>query len=193
MNVVIIPAKGTSTRLKNKNVYEVLGKPLLWWTVEYAKANKLVHAIFVSTEDENIARLAKEYEVGVIERPLELCGEQPLLDVYTHAYYHLTTKHGYQINKIIGLQVDNPDREIYLDNELRFMDEQKYNLMFSISSDGWPNGAAKIYTKYILTCGRPYYLGVMIDDCTNIHYEDDIKIAEHKMKGLWWYNERNDR
>jgi hypothetical protein len=131
--------------------------------------------------------------VDVIDRPLELCGESPLLDVYTHAYYHLSTTRCIEVDSIIGLQVDNPDRTLRLDDELLKMDRKGYNLMFSISSDGEPNGAAKIYSRYILTCGRPYSIGVMVDDCTNIHYAVDLDGIEARLERTWWYNASNDR
>jgi hypothetical protein len=131
--------------------------------------------------------------VDVIDRPLELCGEQPLLDVYTHAYYHLTTTRCIEVHNLIGLQVDNVDRTLRLDDELRKMDKKGYDLVFSISSDGEPNGAAKIYSSSILTCGRPYYLGVMIDDCTNIHYAVDLDGIEARLERTWWYNASNGR
>lgn len=191
MNVAIIPAKGHSTRLNKKNTYLVYDKPLLYWTVFYARCNHRVHSVIVSTEDEYIAKLAKGMSCTVIPRPIELCGEQPLLDVYTHAYYYMTTSLGMTVDKIIGLQVDNPDRNLRLDDEIKKMDDKGYNLMFSISSDGEPNGAAKIYSKYILTCGRPYYLGVMIDDCTNVHYMEDIERVEDRLRRTWWYERHN--
>jgi N-acylneuraminate cytidylyltransferase len=193
MNVAVIPAKGKSSRFVGKNLAKIDGKSLLWWTVFYARCNNLIHDVYVSTEDDEVKRECRSMNVNIIDRPLELCGEQPLLDVYTHAYYHLSTTRGVEIHNLIGLQADNVDRNLRLDDELRKMDKKGYSLVFSISSDGEPNGAAKIYTRSILTCGRPYYLGVMIDDCTNIHYAADMETAKIRLGRTWWYNERYDR
>jgi CMP-2-keto-3-deoxyoctulosonic acid synthetase len=189
MNVAVIPAKGKSGRLKNKNLATIEGRSLLWWTIFYARCNDLIDNVVVSTEDPMIRREAKKANAIIIDRPLELCGEQPLLDVYTHAFYHMSTTLGWQdIENIVGLQVDNVDRNLRLDDELRRMKD--YNLLVSVTSDGEPNGAAKIYSRYILTHGRPYYVGVMFDDCTNIHYAEDLEKARKKIKRTWWYNER---
>jgi CMP-N-acetylneuraminic acid synthetase len=193
MNVAVIPAKGKSSRFVGKNLYKVNGKSLLWWTVYYARSNGLIHNVYVSTEDDDIRSECRSMHVDVIDRPLELCGESPLLDVYTHAYYHLSTTRCIEVGNLIGLQVDNPDRTLRLDDELLKMDRKGYNLMFSISSDGEPNGAAKIYSRYILTCGRPYSIGVMVDDCTNIHYAVDLDGIEARLERTWWYNASNDR
>lgn len=60
MNILtIIPAKGTSTRLKRKNVSLLAGKPLIAYTIETAKASGLCGEIMVSTEDHEIAEIAK--------------------------------------------------------------------------------------------------------------------------------------
>ncbi len=193
MNVAVIPAKGKSNRFEGKNLARIGEHSLLWWTIFYARCNTLIHNVVVSTEDDRIKREATSANCMTIDRPLDLCGEQPLLDTYTHAYYHLTTSNGMKIDNLIGLQCDNVDRNIRLDDELRKMKEKKYDMMFSISSDGKPNGAAKIYSSSILTHGRPYNLGVMIDDCTNIHYETDMANAIVRIGRTWWYNERYDR
>ena len=61
MNVLtIIPAKGASTRLKRKNIRLLAGKPLIAYTIETAKASGLCGEIMVSTEDHEIAEIAKE-------------------------------------------------------------------------------------------------------------------------------------
>jgi CMP-2-keto-3-deoxyoctulosonic acid synthetase len=189
MNVAVIPAKGKSGRLKNKNLATIEGRSLLWWTIFYARCNNRIDNVVVSTEDDNIKREADRAKAIIINRPLELCGEQPLLDVYTHAFYHMSTTLGWQdIENIVGLQVDNVDRNLRLDNELCRMED--LNLLLSINKDGVANGAAKIYSRYILTQGRPYHVGVMFDDCTNIHYAEDLEKARKKLKRTWWYNER---
>ena len=45
-----IPAKGHSNRLKDKNIYQLLGKPLIHWSLEAANKSKYLDDIFVSTE-----------------------------------------------------------------------------------------------------------------------------------------------
>ena len=61
MNIVtIIPAKGNSNRLKDKNIYELNGKPLLQWTLEAAKKSKYLDRIFVSTESSKVADITKK-------------------------------------------------------------------------------------------------------------------------------------
>ena len=69
MIVSIIPAKGSSSRLKNKNMRFLLKKPLIYWTIKHAKESNLIDKIYVSTDSTKIAKLAKKLKVGVIKRP----------------------------------------------------------------------------------------------------------------------------
>ncbi len=68
----ITPARGGSKGVPRKNIKEIAGKPLIAWTIEAAKESKLLDDYFVSTEDLEIAEVAKDYGAKVIERPKEL-------------------------------------------------------------------------------------------------------------------------
>ena len=59
--VGIIPARGGSKRLPNKNLADLGGKPLLLWSLDTAIEAKIFDHIFVSTEDEEIGKVAGDY------------------------------------------------------------------------------------------------------------------------------------
>ena len=69
----LIPAKGGSTRLPRKNILPLQGKPLLQWAGDALRASGLCHRIVVSTEDEEIANIARDagFDVPYV-RPLSL-------------------------------------------------------------------------------------------------------------------------
>jgi CMP-N-acetylneuraminic acid synthetase len=72
MNILgITPARGGSKGIPRKNIKEIAGKPLIAWTIEAAKESKMIDRYVVSTEDEEIAEISREYGADVIERPLE--------------------------------------------------------------------------------------------------------------------------
>ena len=90
----IIPARGGSKGLPNKNIRPLLGKPLIAWTIEQAKQSKYIDRIIVSTENNEIAEIAKEYgaEIPFI-RPKELAMDNtPVLEAILHAMDFLETK-----------------------------------------------------------------------------------------------------
>lgn len=71
--VAIIPARGGSKRIPKKNIKDFFGKPLIAYSIETALKSKLFDRIIVSTDDEEIARIAKEYGAEVpFLRPKEL-------------------------------------------------------------------------------------------------------------------------
>ncbi len=72
----IIPARGGSKGIPRKNIKEIAGKPLIAWTIETAKNSKLLDDFIVSTEDKEIAEVAKKYGAKVLERPKELATDE---------------------------------------------------------------------------------------------------------------------
>ncbi len=72
-NIAIIPARGGSKRIPRKNIKDFFGKPLIAYSIETALKSKLFERVIVSTDDDEIAKISKQYgaEVPFI-RPKEL-------------------------------------------------------------------------------------------------------------------------
>ena len=71
--LAVIPARGGSKGLPKKNIKNLCGKPLLVWSIEQAKASKYTDKVIVSTDDEEIAKVALEHGAEVpFLRPAEL-------------------------------------------------------------------------------------------------------------------------
>ncbi|GAA6133776.1 acylneuraminate cytidylyltransferase family protein [Oceaniserpentilla sp. 4NH20-0058] len=68
-------ARGGSKGLPRKNVKKLNGKPLIVYSIESAKATSEINEIFVSTDDAEIANIAKDAGATIIERPSELAGD----------------------------------------------------------------------------------------------------------------------
>lgn len=87
MNIAIIPARGGSKRIPRKNIKEFYGKPMIAWSIEAAKEADLFDRIIVSTDDEEIARVARKWGAEVpFNRPEELADDFVLpTKVVTHA------------------------------------------------------------------------------------------------------------
>ena len=64
-NIAIIPARGGSKRLPNKNVLDFMGKPMIAWTIEAALQSGLFDRVLVSTDSVEIARIAKDSGASV--------------------------------------------------------------------------------------------------------------------------------
>lgn len=91
MNVAVIPARGGSKRIPRKNIKPFCGKPMIAYSIEAAKASELFDKVLVSTDDNNIAEIAKDFgaEVPFI-RPAELADDYTGTDeVFIHALNNL--------------------------------------------------------------------------------------------------------
>ena len=64
-SLAIIPARGGSKRIPRKNIKDFLGKPIIAYSIETALESGLFEEVMVSTDDEEIAEVAKEYGANV--------------------------------------------------------------------------------------------------------------------------------
>lgn len=64
-NLAIIPARGGSKRIPRKNIKDFLGKPIITYSIEVALTSGLFDEVMVSTDDEEIAEVAKRYGAKV--------------------------------------------------------------------------------------------------------------------------------
>ena len=94
MNIAIIPARGGSKRIPNKNIKHFAGKPIIAYSIEAAKASGIFDKILVSTDSERIAQTAKEFGAEVpFMRPIQLSDDfTPTAPVLLHALKWLEKK-----------------------------------------------------------------------------------------------------
>jgi len=84
--VALIPARGGSKGLPRKNLAGLCGKPLIAWTIEAALKSTAMTRVFVTTDDDEIGRVATSYGAEVIRRPAELATDEARSDdVVRHA------------------------------------------------------------------------------------------------------------
>ena len=107
-NIVVIPARGGSKRIPEKNIQLFGGLPLLAHSIQYAIANSaLVDAIYVSTDDPSIKATALAYGAKVIDRPEHLSGDfEPTITAVQHVLENI----GIEVENVILLQPTNPIR-----------------------------------------------------------------------------------
>ena len=105
--LAIIPARGGSKGIPRKNIIMVAGKPLIAWTIEEAKKSKYIDRLILSSEDEEIIKVAKEWGCEVpFVRPVELAKDDtPGIEPVLHAISMLP---GYDY--IVLLQPTSPLR-----------------------------------------------------------------------------------
>jgi CMP-N-acetylneuraminic acid synthetase len=174
--LAIIPAKGDSKRLVGKNKRVIAGKSLLEHSIEYAKKSKLVTSIIVTTEDADTATIALSYGVNVVGRTEDYMGEREVADVYVKIFNSVNNN---DFTHVVGIQPDHPDRTIPLDEMLTYAVENKYDDLFTTNPDGSRNGSIRITkSEHVKSGYMSRRVGSMLDNCTNIHSEQDLLNAE---------------
>ncbi len=112
-HLAIIPARGGSQCLPGKNIKKLKGVPLIAYSIRAALKSCNISRVIVSTDDDEIARLARRYGSEVIMRPAYLARADSLMvSVILHSLNALKTKEGYIPDKLILLQPTSPLRTV---------------------------------------------------------------------------------
>ncbi len=110
--IAIIPARGGSKGLPGKNIRPLNGKPLIAYAVEAALKAKHIDRVIVSTDDEQIAKVAVQYGAELpFMRPAELATDTAMaVDNYIYTIGRLEKESGKPIDAFVVLQPTSPLR-----------------------------------------------------------------------------------
>lgn len=132
--LAFIPARAGSKGIKDKNIIDLGGKPLIAYTIEAAKKSKYVDKVIVSTDGENIANVAKQYGAEIpFFRPKELAEDNSnVLSALIYTLEQLKKiKDNYDI--IILLQPTSPFRnEKHIDEALELLINNNLTSLLSV-------------------------------------------------------------
>ena len=189
--LVIIPAKTDSKRVKKKNLRLINGITLVEHAINYAINSKLVKYIIITTESDEVKDIANKFSnIKVYSRDKEYMGEREVADVYINVVQKDLIKYGdenilQEISHVIGVQPDHPDRTSNIDDLLSYAVDNKYDDLFTVDSKGTRNGAVRIVKKeFVISGTMSRRVGSFLDNCTNIHSEQDIIDAGINIKNL---------
>ena len=110
--IAIIPARGGSKGIPNKNLIDFAGKPLLAWSILQARAAKAIDVVFVSSDSPAILEVAVQYGASPIRRPDELCTDTASSEsALIHALDSIAKEQGADPRTVVFLQATSPLRE----------------------------------------------------------------------------------
>lgn len=112
--LALIPARGGSKGVPRKNILPIAGKPLIAYSILQALASKRITRVVVSTDDQEIAQVAREWgaEVPFI-RPEWCAGDaSPDIDVFRHALNWFSEREGYSPELVVHLRPPGPVRRV---------------------------------------------------------------------------------
>ena len=125
----LIPARGGSKGIPNKNIKEFAGKPLISHTIEYALESKLINEIVVSTDDSKIAKIAQDAGTRTIKRPSNLATDTATTESAIEHYINSSKE---KPDIIVLLQGTSPLRpKGSLDKALKHFRKGEYDSLLS--------------------------------------------------------------
>lgn len=132
--IAIIPARGGSKRLPEKNILPLKGKPLIEYSIEFAKNNlDVIDEIVVTTDDKAIKEIALKHNVKVIDRPENLADDTATtVSALKHVLQNVVENFDY----VVLLQPTNPFRERnLLKNSFELVAKTKADSLMTVSQN----------------------------------------------------------
>lgn len=140
MNVAIIPARGSSKRIPRKNIRDFCGRPMIAWTIDALQASGSIERIVVSTDDDEVAKIAASLGADLpFRRPRELADDHTAtLPVIAHAVRTLRER-GWALERVCCTYATAPLLDA---NDVRLaarvLDESGAHYVFSCATFPFP-------------------------------------------------------
>jgi len=112
--LALIPARGGSKGIPRKNVLNLLGKPVIAYSILHAKASRYINRVIVSTDDQEIADVSRQWGAEIpFMRPAEYAQDlSPDIDVFRHCLNWLRETEGYVPDMVVHLRPPGPVRHV---------------------------------------------------------------------------------
>jgi CMP-N,N'-diacetyllegionaminic acid synthase len=123
--VGVIPARGGSKGLPRKNILPLAGKPIIGYAIEAALAAKTLDLVIVSTDDDDIARVAQDFGARVVRRPAEFATDTAPIDLALRHVVRTLEAEGENIDLLVWLQANVPTtKPSTIDDAVRMLREK---------------------------------------------------------------------
>ena len=180
MKIAVIPARGGSKRIPRKNIKEFCGKPMIAYSIEAALQSGCFDKVIVSTDDTEIAKVARRYGAEVpFVRPSELSNDYAgTIPVVRHAVEWFMQQ-GVDPQLVCCLYATAPFvTPKYLQQGLQQMIEKDADYAFTVTSYAFPiQRAIKISPQ----------LGIEMFDSNNFNTRSqDLEEAWHDAGQFYW-------
>jgi len=184
--LAVIPARGGSKRLHRKNIYPLLGRPLISYAIEACKGSRYLNKknVYVSTEDKEIASVALQYGAKVINRPEELAEDHVWTqDVLSHALECSEIEAGNEFDVLVRVQANSPQvTSEKIDECIQKLQDHNLWEVFTVDEEGIEDAAIHVMLrKCVNQKALSVYKGVVSTNYLDVHTIDDIRIIEAKM------------
>ena len=177
--IVIIPARGGSKRLPNKNMVKIWGKPMIYWSIKASKNSKYVKSIYVTSDSKKILDYAKSLKVKLIKRPKTLSDDKTeKMKAIMHATNEIKKRSKPTI--IISLQANSPDVKSFdIDKCIEKLIRFNLNEVISTDENFNQNGTIRaLREKQVFFDSLSTHCGFIVTNTSDIHTVGDLKKTE---------------
>jgi CMP-N-acetylneuraminic acid synthetase len=108
MVYALMTGRGGSRSIKDKNIYPVLGRPLLAYPILAAKHSELVKEVYMTTDSRRLADVARQWGAKIIMRPAELGEDQKHAEAMVHGYETIRELEGLKPKILVILMANCP-------------------------------------------------------------------------------------
>ena len=184
MNLCVIPARGGSKRIPKKNIKHFCGKPLIAYSIENAKKSELFDKIVVSTDSEEIAKVAENYGAEILYRPKELADDfSTSMEVFEHAINELNKKNQFEYACMIYATAPLLDIK-YLKSGIEKLKHSDSAFSFSATTYDFPIWRGFEIENEKAKMLWPEYLNTR---------SQDLKEVYHDAAQFYWKNLKHDK
>jgi len=191
--VAIIPAKGNSIRLPDKNILDINGKPMVAWSINACKESKYEIEVWVSSEDERVLEVARQFVAKTHKRDVELSKpnvfkQEVIRNVATYVNDHTDIP----VDVFISLQANSPQiRGEHIDAGLdmllnSFKGDNLYEV-FSVDNKFFQNAIYRMFrSHYVMQKDLSTHCGVVVCDIMDINTLEDYEKVKQIMSNNHW-------
>jgi len=174
MNICVIPARGGSKRIPRKNIKEFNGKPIIAYSIETALKSNCFDQVIVSTDDDEIAEVAKKYGAQVpFLRPDELSNDYAgTIPVIKHAIEWMEDNKS-SVENVCCLYATAPFiRPQIISQAYQQLNNSKADYCFSVTSFVFPiQRAIKIVEKNKVSMFYPEHFDTRSQDLEKAYHD----------------------
>lgn len=181
--ISVIPARGGSQSIKNKNLIKLNYKPLIYYSIKQSKKSKFISRSIVSTNDKKIAKIAKKFGAEVpFLRPNSISKNNSKdYGFFLHLVNWLKKNENYTPDLIVQLRPTQPYRDVkFIDKAIKIMIKNK-------NADSLRSISIPERTPYKMWKIKGNYLRYIFPK-TKYQKKEYFNLDRRKLQDIYWHD-----
>mgnify|MGYP001441585561 CR=1 FL=1 len=181
--ISVIPARGGSKSIKNKNLIKLNNKPLIYYAIKQSQKSKFIKRSIVSTNDKKIAKIAKKYGAEVpFLRPNSISKNNSKdFGFFLHLINWLKKNENYSPDLIVQLRPTQPYRDV------KFIDKAIQIMMRDKKADSLRSISVPERTPYKMWKIKGNYLDYIFPN-TKFQKKEYFNLDRRKLQDIYWHD-----